>query len=62
MWKILHIAWLCVLALIVTSPSVASELTAQQVFDQLKVWRVPGKVSRKPKARKRRQKPRSPTP
>jgi len=36
MWKMLHIAWLCVLALIVTSPSVASELTAQQVFDQLK--------------------------
>ena len=36
MWKILQIAGPCVLALIVTSPSVASELTAQQVFDQLK--------------------------
>lgn len=36
MWKMVRVAWLCLLALAVTSPSVAGELTAQQVFNQLK--------------------------
>lgn len=36
MWKSLQIALLCLLVLVVASPSVAGELNAQQVFDQLK--------------------------
>jgi hypothetical protein len=36
MWKMLKLVALCLLALVVTSPLVAGELTAQQAFDQLK--------------------------
>ena len=36
MRKMFTTAALCLLALIVTSPSIAGEITAQQVFDQLK--------------------------
>ena len=36
MRRILHTAWLCLLALVLASPAVRGEVTAQQVFDQLK--------------------------
>ena len=36
MRKSLHIAWLCLLVLVLASPSLAGDLTAQKVFDQLK--------------------------